>query len=134
MRIIIPGRPVAKRRPRFARRGKFVTTYSDQETEEGKFLLQLLQQIKTKPLENAIRVVMRFYMPIPKSTSKKRTKLMEMGEIQHIKRPDLDNLEKFVSDCLNGVAWKDDSQIVHSDTKKMYSQEPKTEIWVQECD
>jgi Holliday junction resolvase RusA-like endonuclease len=31
--ITIPGKPIAKKRPRFARRGKFVTTYNDQQTE-----------------------------------------------------------------------------------------------------
>lgn len=132
MKIIIPGRPVAKRRPRFARRGKFVTTYSDQETEEGRFFLQALQQVRGKPLEGPISVVMRFYMPIPKSASKKKKLLMGQGQILHVKRPDLDNLEKFVSDCLSGVAWVDDSQIFHSDTKKMYSHEPKTEIIISE--
>ena len=132
MKITIPGKPIAKARPRFARRGKFVTTYSDQETEESKFLWEVRQQINESPYQGAISLVIRFYMPIPKSTSKKRSKLMEMGQIYHTKRPDLDNLEKFVSDCLSGEAWRDDSQVVHSDTKKMYSKEPKTEIWIME--
>ena len=132
MKITVPGKPIAKKRPRFARHGKFVRTYSDQETEEGRFLWEVRQQINQKPFKGAVDLIIRFYMPIPKSTSKKRTRLMEVDEIRHIKRPDLDNLEKFVSDCLKGEAWLDDSQVVHSDTKKMYSHEPRTEILIQE--
>jgi len=44
------GVPIAKKRPRFARRGKFVTTYNDQETEEGKFLLFIREQWKQEKI------------------------------------------------------------------------------------
>ena len=132
MKLIIPGKPIAKKRPRFARHGKFVRTYNKQETEESKFLWEVRQQINQKPLKGAISLVIRFYMPIPKSTSKKRYQLMEKALIPHIKKPDLDNLEKFVSDCLKGEAWVDDSQVVHSDTKKEYSANPRTEILIME--
>lgn len=132
MRILIHGKPIAKKRPRFARRGKFVAVINDQETEEGKFFIQAKQQIEQEPIRGPIAIVMRFYMPIPKSTSKKKQRLMEIDEIKHVKKPDLDNLEKFASDCLNGLAWVDDSQIIHSDTKKMYSQNPHTEIIISE--
>jgi len=127
----IPGKPIAKKRPRFARRGKFVTTYSDQETEEGKFLLLALQQIgDRKPLEGPITISAEFFMPIPKSTSKKKTLLMEAGTIQHTKKPDIDNLIKFPLDVLNGVLWKDDSQVVSIFASKNYSLVPMTKILV----
>jgi phage terminase large subunit GpA-like protein len=35
--ITIPGPPIAKKRPKFARRGKFVTTYNPQDSEEGRW-------------------------------------------------------------------------------------------------
>lgn len=31
----------------------------------------------------------------------------------HIKKPDGDNLEKFLNDALNGVVWSDDSRIAY---------------------
>ena len=132
MKLIIPGKPIAKKRPRFARHGKFVRTYSDQETEEGRFLWEVRQQINQEPFKGAVSLVVGFYMPIPKNTSKKRSQLMEKALIHHIKKPDLDNLEKFVSDCLKGEAWVDDSQVVHSDTTKVYSANPRTEILIKE--
>ena len=45
-----------------------------------------------------------------------------------IKRPDVDNLLKLVCDALNGVAWKDDSDIASTFAVKGYSEVPRTEI------
>jgi len=129
----IPGKPIAKKRPRFARRGKFVTTYNDQETEEGKFLLLAMQQIgDKKPLEGPIMISAEFFMPIPKSTSKKKTLLMEAGKIKHTKKPDTSNIIKFYEDVLNGVAWKDDSQIFMMTAEKKYSLIPKVRLLIRE--
>jgi Holliday junction resolvase RusA-like endonuclease len=129
--ISIPGPPIAKKRPRFARRGKFVTTYDPQETEEGKFIVQVLQQFKGPPLTGYLSLGCSFLMPIPKSTSNKKRKLMLEETIRPDKKPDLSNLVKFVEDCLNGVIWQDDAQIVsYQRMHKFYSEEPMTVIFI----
>ena len=69
-------------------------------------------------------------MPIPKSASKKKQGAMKSGEIRHTKKPDLDNCIKFVKDCLNGIAWKDDSQVVRIVAYKHYHADPVTWIWI----
>lgn len=126
--IIITGRPVAKARPRFYRRGNHVGTYNDQTTEEGRWMLQASGQIKEiVPEGTPITLRCLFCMPIPKSMSKKQRE----ATIYHIKRPDLDNLVKFVKDCLNGLAWRDDSQVSELFAGKVYSDEPRTEIWIE---
>ena len=127
MKITIPGKPIAKKRPRFVRRGKFVGTYNDQLTEEGKWILQARVQVD-RILEGPIVAVFRFFMPIPKSMSKKHCALAEAGEHYHTKKPDLDNLVKFAKDCLNELAWRDDSQVVKLTATKIYAREPRTEI------
>lgn len=137
--FIIPGNPIAKKRPRFARRGKFVTTYNDQETEEGRFLWEVKQQLKQPPLEGPIKISCIFYMSRPKNhygTGKNAGKLKLNAPTLYTKKPDLDNLEKMVFDCLNHVAWKDDSQIVESVARKIYSENPRTEIkiWTTKTD
>jgi len=131
--ITIPGKPIAKARPRFYRRGNFVGTYNSQETEEGRWLLEAKSQIELKELLiGAISLKVRFYMPMPKSFPKKLIHLLKAGFwIPHIKRPDLDNLIKFVKDCLNGVVWKDDSQISKLMGFKIYGIEPRTEITIE---
>jgi len=62
--IEIPRKPIAKKRPRFARIGKFVQTYSDQETEEGRFLWELRRQWKQAPMEIPLSLVCTFILPI----------------------------------------------------------------------
>lgn len=130
--LTIPGKPIAKKRPRFVRRGKFVATYNPQETEEGRFLWEITQQIGNnfKPLEHPIEVQMRFYMPIPKRTSKVKKRKMLCGEISHTKRPDLDNLEKFCLDVCHGLIFQDDAQIVRMTSEKLYGENPRTEIYI----
>ena len=134
--LTIPGDPIAKKRPRFARRGKFVTTYNCQETEEGKFMTIVAAQLAGKepiPAEQAIKLTCRFHMPIPAGWSKKKRLMNASIGIRHVKRPDLDNLIKFVKDCLNGVAYHDDSQVVFLTAGKKYSDNPHTEIIIQEA-
>jgi len=126
----IPGKPIAKKRPRFARKGNFVITYNPQQTEEGRFILNVRQKWKKRPLEDPIRLVLVFEMPIPKSFPASKKKLMKGGWISHTKKPDLDNLIKFVKDCLNGVVYRDDSQIISINAEKKYSDDPKTKILV----
>lgn len=136
MRIVVDGNPIAKKRPRFVRRGKFVSTYNPQETEEGRFLLLAKGQI-SGPLQGPLRVDCIFYMPRPKShygTGKKAGVLKQDAPLYHTKKPDIDNLQKTVYDCLNGFAWSDDSIICISESKKLYSDRPRTEIVIMEVD
>ena len=132
MIIIIPGKPIAKKRPQFARRGKYVQTYNSQQTEEGKFFLQAKMQWKGEPLTGPVSIRMTFFVQRPKShfgTGKNSGKLKPSAPEFPEKKPDLDNYEKFASDCLNGICWKDDSQIVDSMTRKRYTAtNPRTEI------
>jgi len=125
--LSIPGAPISKKRPRFARRGKFVTTYNPQESEEGKFVCLMQNQMANHSIITAgtpIYLILCFNMPIPASTPKKTRLLMP----QHTKKPDLDNLIKFVKDCANGILWHDDSQVISINAVKMYSEIPSTYI------
>ena len=130
MKITIPGKPIAKARPRFARRGKFVITYSSQETEEGRWLWEAKGQVD-QCFEGPAYVICHFYMPRPKGhygTGKNSGKLKENAPNWHTKKPDVDNCIKFVLDCLNGLAWKDDCQIIMVSGQKEYCEAPRTEI------
>ncbi len=131
----VSGEPIAKKRPRFVRRGKFVGTYNCQDTEEGKFKWDLLKLILPYRDEDAplvpsgvpVSLSVTFFMPIPASMSKKQ---MLLSGGRHIKKPDTDNLLKFLKDCGNGVLWADDSQVWQVHAEKVYSAQPCTEITV----
>ena len=133
LHIIIPGKPIAKRRPRFSRRG----TYSDQGEEKRRFQQYAFMQIPKNHTRAALSVKYTFFMPRPIShygSGKNNGTLRKSAPKYHTKKPDLDNLEKFASDCLTGLVWKDDSQIVRSITEKRYSKDPRTEIRITELE
>jgi len=130
LKFVIPGNPLAKKRPRFARRGKFVTTNNAQESEEGKFIQVMMSQLNGHspiPAGTPVWLLCKFFMPVPVSMPKKNHYIA-----RHTKKPDLDNLVKFVKDCANGILWADDSQVSDLSAVKNYSWEgsPRTEITI----
>lgn len=57
---------------------------------------------------------------------------MRAGAERPITKPDWDNVGKIVSDALNGIAYRDDSQIVDARVVKRYSDNPmvKVSVWL----
>ena len=131
IRFTIQGSPVAKGRPRFARRGNFVATYTPKNTAQAENEIQreALNHI-IEPITDPVELSIVFYMAIPRSTSKKRADTLKNAP--HVKRPDVDNLAKLVLDALNGIAWKDDSQVYSMSVEKRYSDNPRTEVTIEE--
>lgn len=125
----IEGAPTAKGRPRFARIGAHVRAYTPKKTEGAENTIKLIaSNALASPFNGAVEIFIVFGMPIPKSTSKKRSEGLKSSP--HLKRPDVDNLVKLVLDALNGVAWDDDSQVFSIVARKVYSDDPYTEITV----
>ena len=71
------------------------------------------------------------YMPIAASWSKNKRLEASADVLRHTSKPDWDNLGKGISDALNGVAWIDDSQVVYASVRKLYSENPRTDVTVQ---
>lgn len=71
--------------------------------------------------------VQAFYAP-PARTTKKDMVLIQEGKKLPLKKPDIDNILKAVCDALNGVAYKDDVQIVKTSAEKYYAHEDG--LWV----
>lgn len=127
------GEPVAKGRPRFFRRGQFVGTYTPKETEiaERDFKLQSLKHRPEQPLAEPVKLEIRVYRTIPKSLSRKRQELAEVGAVRPVTRPDWDNYAKLVCDAGNGIFWRDDSFVVECVVQKFFSANPRIEIVVE---
>lgn len=65
---------------------------------------------KTYPLlSGPLLVIVHYRLPAPLSLSAK--KRAQQNFLPHVKKPDGDNLEKFLNDALNGIIWTDDSNI-----------------------
>jgi Holliday junction resolvase RusA-like endonuclease len=130
----ITGDPVPKGRPRFARRGQFVQTYTDSKTLEYETLVgfKARQAIgASEPLKGALTVFLYLRYSVPASYSKKRTEACLNG-LEYPKRVDLDNCYKSITDAMNGIVYVDDSQIVEAHILKCYSLEPGANVMIQE--
>ena len=126
----IDGIPIAKNRPRVSRRGSHVSVYSDQVKEEKRIKTILKSQLNDF-YEGAVIIECLFVMPRPKShfgTGRNAGNLKKTAPKVHTKRPDIDNLCKWVCDCLNGIAYKDDAQVISLSGTKIYGENPFTEI------
>ncbi len=134
VRFKIMGEPVAKARPRFARAGKHVRTYTPEKTVNYETLVAVEYRRQCKDFRFGDRDMLGMrvdaYFGIPKSTSKKRTRLMIAKKIRPIKRPDWDNVGKIIADALNDIAYRDDSQMVDSLISKYYSDVPRVEVTI----
>jgi len=92
-------------------------------------LLDAIKFIPGLPISKDIPVQLScsFYFEIPKSLSKKKRAALDA---RHVKKPDADNLLKFVADCGVGILWHDDAQVSVCNIEKVYSEKPRTEISV----
>ena len=80
IKLIIPGKPLGKQRPRVLKNG---ITYTPKKTVNYETLVRqiYIENYFRKQLEGPIRAVITAYMYIPKSESKKRKKKMLENEI-----------------------------------------------------
>lgn len=78
--------------------------------------------------DRQVRVMITAYCSIPKNASKALRELMISGANRPAKKPDWDNIGKAVCDALNGVAYKDDAQIICGKVEKYYSDTPRVEV------
>lgn len=104
-------KPIAKSRPRFTR-GRCYTP-SKTKNAEQEIRLLVSKEFKLKPFEGPLRLDLILFFKKPK-TSK---------NVFPVVKPDLDNVLKLVGDALNGVLWKDDSQIIEIVVSKYYASE-----------
>lgn len=123
VRFCVAGEPRSKQRARKGRNG----FYTPKQTVEYEAMIRASVR-DCEMLDCAIALHIRAYFTIPKSTAKYRQELMQSGDVRPIKKPDCDNVAKIVCDALNGVAWKDDAQIVTIAVEKFYSHEPRIEV------
>lgn len=135
IKFTIPGQPVAKGRPKFARRGAFVSTYTPEKTVNYENLVKMAAaeaMAGREPSANPIAMIVELSMQIPASWSAKRRALAAEGIIRATKKPDADNILKGIKDGCNGIVWRDDAQVVYIVISKDYSETPCARITVNE--
>ena len=129
------GEPVGKGRPRFARRGNFVSTYSPQKTKTYEDEIRLMAKAAmgaSEALETPITVAIYIRVGIPKSFSKQKRKDALANIERPTKKPDIDNIAKCFLDAMNGIVYLDDKQVVSLHITKVYAETPAVEVMVKE--
>lgn len=127
------GEPKGKGRPRFTSRGH---AYTPKETVEYENLIRTEWMIQTNrsrfPDGSTLKMDIEAFYKIPKSANKNKKAAMLSGEMLPTKKPDVDNIIKVVADALNGLAYKDDAAIVNISCNKVYSENPRIKVMIQE--
>jgi len=132
----VDGNPVGKQRARYAKRGSYVTAYTPEKTRTYETLIkESAKQAmgSSEPLETPVTLYLYIRVPIPKSHSKKKVEACLNGLDQPIKKPDASNILKSVEDGMNGIVYKDDSQIINLHVTKVYSTLAGVDVCVKEC-
>lgn len=128
----VPLIPAAKGRPRFARFGGFVRTFTPAKTEtaERNLVAIAAPYAPAAPLEGPVAIALTFLFPIPTSWPKWKQHAAAAGAVEHTSKPDLDNLQKLVLDGLTSTGrwWRDDAQVASVESHKGYGTAPATVI------
>lgn len=120
--ITVPYPPVPKARPRLGK-GRVFTPRTTEVAEE-RIRRCWLDQVGGDPLEGPLELTVLIYLRRPQThygTGRNMDILKASAPKWPFRRPDWDNYAKTVSDALNGVAYKDDGQIVGAHVVKRYS-------------
>ena len=125
-KFTIPGEPTGKARPR-------VTKWGTHTPEKTVLYENLVKTCYDGPMmEGPLMIEVIAYYQIAKSASAKQKQAMMEMRIYPTKKPDADNILKIAADALNGIAYKDDSQIVIARIEKRYSDNPRVEVKLEE--
>ena len=135
MRFTVPGEPTGKGRPRVVHNGAFTRAYTPEKTAsyENLVKLEFQRQCSGQYSDNGqigMRVMCYYGLAGSDSKCKRQAKLD--GAIRPTKKPDCDNVGKIIADSLNGVAYKDDAQIVSMTVEKYYAEIPRVEVEITE--
>ena len=130
--IEIPGEPIGKGRPRLGRGH----TYTPEKTRawEKMAALEAMRQYRGNPLEGPVKLTVRAVFAIPGWWPKWKQEQAMGGWVVHTVKPDASNVLKAVEDALNGIVFRDDSQIASVSIDKWYGPEPGVVLEVRAID
>ena len=112
----------------------FVGKKSNSRATQAKtdLMAMLLPHQPKTPLQGALKCVIRWVYPWRKSETKKNR---AKGAMWCQTRSDCDNLMKMFGDCLTRLGfWQDDSQVAILHFEKLYSDNPRIEVDIEELE
>lgn len=130
IRFVVEGEPRGKGRARITRHGAYTPETTVMYENLIKIEYQRQCQGKRFGDNQALAMEVVAVYAIPASASKTKRAAMLRGELRPTKKPDWDNIGKIVSDALNQIAYRDDSQIVDCRVQKIYGENPKMTVCI----
>jgi len=126
IQLTVDGLPVSW----LAHRGYGKKSFNPRFKEKQFYQWQIKSQWNQNTLSGPVHLEITYHMPIPQGTSKVRKTQMLNGLMFPITRPDIDNLNKFLLDCLKTICMEDDNQVYKITAQKIYGLAPKTIVKV----
>lgn len=129
--FIVPGVPVGKGRPKFARQGAFVRAYTPEKTVGYENLVKLVAagaMAGRCPMPGPADVSIALYVTPPASWSQKKQREALLGHVMPTSKPDMDNVIKGLFDAMNGIVWEDDKQVVSLRVWKRYADTARASV------
>ena len=115
----IPGKCVAKERPRKNYKGNWYTPKATKDYEQEVRWWAKIAMKGRKPLTGEVKVKIGINEPIPPSWSEGKKAKALAGLINYAKS-DLDNKIKNLLDGMNGIVYLDDSQVSIIEAQRQY--------------
>jgi Holliday junction resolvase RusA-like endonuclease len=134
IRFDIPGNLKGKQRPRISTRGGFARAYTPAQTVNAESWVKTcaMEAAGAPCLEGPLAIRITMAVQVPASWSKRKRADALAGRIRPTGKPDLDNCLKLVGDALNGVAWRDDAQLVEAAISRHYGEMPTTAVEIRQ--
>lgn len=133
--IVLPGEPIGKGRPRFVRAtGVAYTPAPTRRYEDQLRAVAGLAMRGRDMLTGALEVDVLVFISVPQSWPAKKRQSAANGLIRPTSRPDADNYLKIACDSLNGIVYRDDSQITDVQIRKRYAFQPSLQIFVRQIE
>ena len=132
--FFIAGEVQAKQRPKF--NGRFAYTPKETVSYENLVKLQYQAQCGNYRYPDDVPLIVAIFVHIepPQSASNiKKTRMLNQAEYP-LKKPDVDNVAKIILDALNGIAYRDDKQVVTLIVKKSYAGESGVGVTISEVE
>ena len=132
--FFIAGEVQAKQRPKF--NGRFAYTPKETVSYENLVKLQYQAQCGNYRYHDDVPLIVAIFVHIepPQSASNiKKTRMLNHAEYP-LKKPDVDNVAKIILDALNGIAYRDDKQVVTLIVKKSFAGESGVGVTISEVE
>ena len=131
LRFTVPGEPQGKGRARVGTIAGKARMFTPAKTVayEGLIAMAAQQEMAgASQFTGPVMIEVLMFHAIRPSWSKKKQAQARAGDMYPVMKCDADNCLKAVCDALNGVAWKDDTQVTDVRMRKRFSDTPRVEV------